>query len=109
MNAANWRHTVDVKRLSTSTGADGVEVETETTPLTGVRCLVEPLASRVLEAIIGRIPQARFRMEWGAADIRDNDVVIFQSRRYMVRDRVRDTLRPTTPYQTCILEEIAAQ
>ncbi len=80
--------------------------------LASVPCLVEPLATLSRDTVLGRHPQARFRVSWGEEDVRNNDQVTVQTgpvsavgRTFVLVEHVDDTGRPNLPYQTGILVE----
>lgn len=69
-------------------------------------CLIEPLAGSAKDTVLGRIPDAKYRLtcRWNE-DIEDGDLVTWNSARYIVAEPLRDNIRTTNRYITCILRE----
>lgn len=100
---AFFNQSVDVKRQSTTGGTVGAVSQV----LTGVSCLIEPLATKDMDSILGRVPSAVYRMTWGTEDIRTNDVIVWNSASYVLKETLADNLRGAFPYQTGILTKVA--
>lgn len=98
-----FNQTVDVKRGSTTGGT----VAAPTQVLTGIRALIEPISSKEMDTVYGRIPSAVYRMTWGTEDIRSNDTVVWGGSSYVIKETLSDTLRGAFPYQTGILTRVA--
>lgn len=98
-----FNQTVDVKRVSTGGGT----VSAPTQVLSGVRALLEPISTKEMEGVYGRIPSAVYRMTWGTEDIRSGDVIVWGGSSYVIKETLSDTLRGAFPYQTGILTKVA--
>lgn len=103
---ARFTHRVAVRRLSAGVPDQNLKrVGTETVLHAAMPCLVEALAGRQRESILGRIEHARWRITWGSQALEAGDLVEWSGTWYVLADVVRDTARPWTPYCTGILVE----
>jgi hypothetical protein len=67
---------------------------TETRPIVAnaMPCLVEGLAGRERDSILGTIPDARFKISWAdGVDLREHDIVKYGGAWYRVRNATRTT------------------
>jgi len=83
-------HRVKVERITTSK-VDRQTVETRTVVATSFPCLVEPIAERDKESVLGRISSARYRITWQSGDLLQGDLVKFDGSWYRVREAARHT------------------
>lgn len=102
---AFMNQTVSVKRQATSGGS----VAAPATVHASVSCLLEPIATKDMDAILGRVPSAVYRMTWGTEDIRTNDTIVWNGAPYVLKETLSDTLRGAFPYQTGILTKVAGR
>lgn len=109
MNPAKWTDTVDCKRLSRSVNAStGRETPSVSTVHSAVRCRVSELPPKELETILGKWSGARFHIQWGTTDMRNNDTVVFESTEYTLQEVRPHRRRIAAPgFTTGILVERA--
>lgn len=105
MNPGRYIHTATWSRAVIGTSS-GKRTRTWSVPAS-FSCLVEGLPGRVRQALIGYIPQARYRLTT-STEVRENDRIVWNSKDFILRDVTDDTTRPTGPYYTGILTEAPA-
>lgn len=104
----NYLHTVTVTR-KTSTVANKTETFGPTQIHASLPCLIEPLPARKRAELGGTYAGRIFVMTWGTEDVRTEDVVTWNARRFRVEyqedDRYRGDGALIEPYQTAYLYE----
>lgn len=81
-------HNVTVSRpsLAMATGTKQPIRNADTSVISNMPCRVSPIPYRQQQSILGRFPQAQWKLYWETTVLKDEDIVSYDAKTYILRD-----------------------